>query len=91
MRLSILPALLLIASFGTAFAADADTAKPKPYPLDTCPISGEKLGGMGEGVTKVYKGQEVKFCCGGCPATFEKDVDGNLAKIAKQAKDNAAK
>lgn len=41
------------------------------YPLATCIVSGEKLGEMGEPVTKMYDGREVKFCCAACPKKFE--------------------
>jgi hypothetical protein len=87
MRLLLIPALLLST---LSFAAEAETAKPKPYPLDVCAISGEKLDDMGGAVVKVYNGQEVKFCCGGCVKKFEKDIDGNLAKLQKQAQDAKA-
>jgi hypothetical protein len=43
------------------------------YLLSTCPVSGSELGAMGEPVSKVYDGKEVKFCCGGCPAKYEAD------------------
>jgi hypothetical protein len=43
------------------------------YPLDYCIVTGEKLGSMGEPVTKVYDGREVRFCCNACPKIFEKD------------------
>lgn len=61
----------------------AEPAKDKAaaYPLTTCPISGGKLGSMGEPVVKVYEGREVKFCCASCPPTFEKDVAKSLAKL----------
>jgi hypothetical protein len=52
-----------------------------PYPLDTCPISGKKLGSMGDPVVKVYDGREVRFCCPSCPEKFEKDQAANVAKI----------
>lgn len=79
-RLLTLAALSFLAP---AFAADAPPAKP--YPLKTCIISGDELGGHGEPVSKVYEGQEVKFCCKPCIKKFEKDVAGNLKKIAAQA------
>jgi hypothetical protein len=44
-------------------AADAQRAS---YPLETCPVSGEKLGSMGEPVEVVYAGRLMKLCCGGC-------------------------
>lgn len=60
------------------------------YPLETCVVSGEKLGGMGEPVDYVYKNRLVRFCCKGCVKSFEKDPAASLAKldeaaIAKQA------
>lgn len=42
-----------------------------PYPLDTCPISGQKLGSMGDPVVKKYNGREVRFCCAACIGEFE--------------------
>ncbi len=95
---SLTLASLLLSAFaftGLANAAeDVATPKAKPYTLETCAVSGEKLGGMGDAVVKEYKGQEVKFCCGGCVKKFEKDVDGNLKKVTvamdKAAADKAA-
>lgn len=51
----------------------AKEIKSDPYPLDTCPVSGEKLGSMGDPIVKVYDGREVRFCCGGCVKKFEAD------------------
>lgn len=62
-------------------AAKADKRVGDAYALDTCPISGKKLGDMGEPVVKVYDGREVRFCCDGCPASFEKDKAAAWAKI----------
>ena len=65
----------------------AETASPEsigwtvPYTLDTCPVSGEKLGEMGDPIVKVYDGREVRFCCDGCIDKFEADQAGYLAKI----------
>ena len=53
----------------------------KPYPLDTCIVSGEKLGGMGKPVVFVYQGQEIKFCCKMCQPKFEKDPAKYLKKL----------
>lgn len=50
-----------------------ESADEAPYLLSTCPVSGSELGAMGEPVSKVYDGKEVKFCCGGCPAKYEAD------------------
>jgi hypothetical protein len=88
MKLLVIPALLLSS---IVFAADSEPTKAKPYPLDTCPISGKKLGDMGDAVGKTYQGQDVKFCCNGCPKKFEKDIPGNLEKIDAKAKEAAIK
>ncbi|MDZ4753024.1 MAG: hypothetical protein SGJ09_15755 [Phycisphaerae bacterium] len=62
-----------------------------PYPLDTCPITAKKLGTMGDPVTKIYDGREVRFCCPACSPKFEKDLAANLTKIdEKIIKDQAA-
>lgn len=55
----------------------ADDAAPKTYPLQTCFISGDKIGGMGKPVVFVYEGQEFKFCCRECKNEFQdKPADG---------------
>ena len=58
-------------------AADAPTTKPAAaYPLDVCPVSGEKLGGdMGAPVVKQEDGRTVKFCCDECVKAFEKEPE----------------
>lgn len=74
-------------------------ALKKTYPLDTCVVTGDKLGSLGKPVDYLYKyksadGKEqvrlVRFCCGGCPATFKKDPDQYLKKIDDAAKAKAA-
>ena len=67
----------------TETAAKTDT--PKPYPLDYCIVSGEKLGEMGEPVVKEYNGRTIKFCCNKCVKTFEKDPAMYIAKIDSAA------
>jgi len=70
--------------------AKADAHMGDPYPLDTCPISGKKLGAMGDPVSKSYDGRQVRFCCPACPEKFEKDQAANLAKLdEKMIKDQA--
>ncbi len=62
-----------------------ESTKPKaigdPYPLATCPISGGKLGSMGDPIVKSYDGREVRFCCNSCPPKFEKDQAKSIAKL----------
>jgi len=69
---------------------DMDAAKTaasgaKPWPLKTCPVSGEELGSMGEPPVLVHNGQEVKFCCKSCIPKFEADPDKFLAKLSATA------
>lgn len=54
-----------------------------PYLLDICPISGKKLGEMGDVVVKKIDGREVRFCCGGCVSRFEKDKKAQFVKLDK--------
>jgi hypothetical protein len=62
-------------------AGAADEFKGKPYPLSTCPVSGEALDSMGEPVQRVVDGRDVKLCCAGCNKKFDADTAGYLAKI----------
>ena len=87
--------LLLIAlasglSITTLLGADSKEAKDKvkPYPLEKCIVSGEKLGSMGAPYVLTNGTQEVKFCCKGCLKDFNKDKAGFMKKIeqAKNAK-----
>jgi hypothetical protein len=68
--------IVLIGFAATGFAAD------KPYPLDTCIVSGNKLGSMGKVVVKSHEGQEIKFCCKPCVKKF----DANPAKYLPRLK-----
>lgn len=66
-------------------AASADTApKGDLYTLDTCPISGKKLGAMGDPIVKEYDGREVRFCCPACVEPFEKDKAKHFEAIDKK-------
>ena len=57
----------------------SSTPPPKPDLLKTCPVSGVKLGEMGQPYVFVYKGQQVKLCCPDC----KKEFDKNPAKYMK--------
>lgn len=63
---------------------EAEAEIGNPYPLTTCPISGEKLGSMGDPIVKKYDEREVRYCCDGCPEAFEKDLDASWAKLDKK-------
>ena len=82
--LKIVTASFLIASFAGAplslLAADKKAAKP--YPLKTCVVSDEKLGGdMGDPYVFVHEGREVKLCCKSCLKDFKKDTAKYIKKI----------
>jgi len=54
MKKLIFNLLLAVGVLGTLHAGDP----VKPYPLTTCIVSGEKLGGMGDPYVFVHEGQE---------------------------------
>jgi hypothetical protein len=56
-------------------------AQTATYPLKTCVVSGEDLGGMGEAYDKLYGTRLVRFCCSSCTETFEKDSGTYLKKL----------
>lgn len=60
------------------------------YPLDTCVVSGDKLGEMGKPFEYVYKAEGqpdrlVLFCCKGCVKDFKKDPAKYLKKLDEAA------
>ncbi len=84
-------ALLIYTTFAMTSvhgAAAADKTKPpKPYPLDTCVVSGEKFGGtMGEPFVFIHGGREVLLCCKGCKKAFDKEPAKYMAEIDEAAK-----
>jgi YHS domain-containing protein len=65
--------------------AKAEAKRPSdPYPLATCPVSGKKLGMMGDPVVKEYDGRQVRFCCDGCIEKFEASKDDYWKKVDDQ-------
>jgi hypothetical protein len=58
-------------------------AQKASYPLTTCPISGEKLGSMGDPVDVVHGTKLVRLCCSSCKKGLEKDPAAALAKVDK--------
>jgi hypothetical protein len=75
---------------GTLLAADKKADKAKPYPLATCIVSGEKLGGMGEPYVFVHEGREIKLCCKSCLKDFNK-APAKYLKALEQAEAKAKK
>ena len=89
-KLKTIIALTLAATFLAAplagFAAENQKEKAKPYPLDKCLVSDEKLDSMGKPYVFTHDGQEIKLCCKSCQKDFNKDK----AKYVKKLKDAEA-
>jgi hypothetical protein len=62
-------------------AANTPAESSIPYPLDTCPVSGEKLGEMGKPYVFVHDGREIKLCCKNCLKDFNGDPAKFITKI----------
>lgn len=83
----------VLGNFSTVRAEDAKSAPTeaqiKSYPLQTCVVSGEKLGEMGKPYDLIYKekdgGKEtdrlVRFCCKGCVKDFNKEPAKYMSKL----------
>jgi len=77
---------LALVALGNIALADGPAAKPAPYPLQTCVVSGEKLGEMGAPHTFTHQGREIKLCCKGCLKDFHKDPAKYLKKLEEAEK-----
>src|ERR1043165_60286 len=80
--LSVVCALVLMA-FPFPSRADQNKSEPsgiKPYPLDRCIVTGEKLGSHGPPFAFTNATQEFKLCCKECLSDFNK----NPAKYARK-------
>ena len=103
-KLILFLALILSAGTSPVFAAHDNSpaeksaapdaawlAKAKAdYPLKTCVVSKEDLGGEGEAIDFVYKQEGkpdrlVRFCCEDCRKDFDKDPAKYLKKIDEAA------
>ena len=86
MKVSKLIPLLSAIVFSAGILGAADTV-PAEYPLKKCPVSDEKLGGMGKPVKVTSEGTDVYLCCKSCVKDFNKEP----AKYVKMVKDASAK
>lgn len=68
---------------GKLDAAYADQQR-EDYPLDTCVVSGAKLGSMGEPVELVAGDTLVRFCCASCVPKFRKNPQEHLSKLSSE-------
>ena len=88
---------LLLAAVPAAFAqcggcctvtptgdAGKTDAAAKPYTLDTCIVSDEKLDAdpTMKSYSFVHEGQEIKLCCKSCKKKFDKEPAKYLKKLA---------
>ena len=75
--IAIIVSAFVLGTAGTSLAA----SKTKPYSKDICIVTDNELGSMGRVITKVYDGQEVKFCCKPCVKKFENNPQKYLSKL----------
>jgi YHS domain-containing protein len=82
---SIITAFTMLAS-SLLFAAEEAPKKEeiKPYKPDTCIVSNEKLGEMGEPFVFTHEGQEIKLCCKSCKKKFDKEPAKYLKKLEEK-------
>ena len=66
---------------GAESKSSSATGDATPYPLDTCLVSGEKLGSMGDPIVIQHEGQEIKFCCDHCIPKFRENPEKYLTAL----------
>jgi hypothetical protein len=69
------------ASTGSTPGAPASLGGTKAYPRQTCLVTDNDLGSMGDEQRIVYQGQELKFCCKPCVEKFKKNPAKYLQKL----------
>ena len=70
------------ATTGTADEAAMIAEQMPTYPMTTCVISGEELGGeMGDPIDFLHEGRLVRLCCKGCVKKFKKDPAKHMAMV----------
>ncbi|MFT6794536.1 MAG: YHS domain-containing protein [Rubritalea sp.] len=58
-----------------------ELAAAKPYPLDICLVIDRPLSETKKTYTKIYKGQQVKFCCTNCIKAFDANPELFMHKL----------
>lgn len=66
-----------------AAKADIEQSSAKPYPFDTCIVSGKNLGSMGGVYAFVHEDQVIKMCCKKCLPKFNKNPEKYLSKLKR--------
>jgi YHS domain-containing protein len=79
LRALLLAAILLAVTAAGGLAEDAPPAVVKPYPLDNCVVSNDKIDPQVPPL--IYNGQEYRFCCRGCIKKFNRDPDKYAARL----------
>jgi hypothetical protein len=74
----LIAAILLAAAPGGA-AEEAAPGAIKPYPLEACVVSNDKIDPQVPPL--VYNGQEYRFCCRGCIKKFNREPDKYAARL----------
>lgn len=76
-------ALMVVGLGAATHLANAEDKKEtaKPYPLEKCLVSDEKLGEMGKPYVFTHEGQEIKLCCKSCLKDFKKAPAKYLKKL----------
>ena len=90
-HLPVLALLALAAFFAAPTPAYATAAQPKienqksempkRYPLKVCLVTDSDLDSMGDELSFVYQGQEIKICCKPCEKKFLRAPAKYLAKL----------
>lgn len=80
--------LLVLLCAGTAIVITAcasgtssSLGGAKAYPRNTCIVTDNDLGSMGDEQRLVYQGQELKFCCAPCVKKFQANPAKYMAKL----------
>jgi hypothetical protein len=85
-----IPRPLIAAALTLAFVvaplvglAEDKKGAAKPYPLDTCIVSDEKIGADAsmKPFAFTHEGQEIKLCCKSCQKDFNKNPGKYLKKL----------
>jgi len=84
-RFALAPAVLGALVLAACGSTNAGGQGVEPYPLETCVVMDSELGSMGDPVSIVYEGRELKFCCEPCVDAFYEDPDTFLAKVDELA------
>ena len=79
------PALQAVLAKTPGEKAMAEALIPS-YPLRTCLVSGDALGGMGDPVNALYGDRLIRFCCKGCIKSFNKNPGQYLPKLESAPK-----